>query len=55
MMPWQFRGLGAARRQYLYGANSYTDLGYPDWTAQDLAKWHNSFVFSLAGTEEKLR
>lgn len=55
LMPWPFRGLGAARRRILYGVDEYSKLGYTDWTGPDLAKWHNSFVYLLAGTEDTVR
>lgn len=48
MLPQSIRGLGAIHRRMKYGVDSYDELGYKDYTANDLAKWHNSLVNLIA-------
>lgn len=52
LVPVPFRGLGAYLRKRRYGVESYSDLGYSDFTGQDLARWHNCMVKLLAGEVE---
>jgi len=42
MMPVQFRGIGALHRRHLYQVEKYSDLGYKDYTGNDLTKWNNA-------------
>jgi hypothetical protein len=48
MLPLPIRGLGAIHRKLKYGIGSYDELGYTDYTAADLSKWHNALVNLLA-------
>lgn len=51
MVPVMFRGLGAYHRLIAYGVETYQDLGYADYTASDMARWHNRLVALLKGEE----
>ena len=41
MMPAPLRGLGAFHRSRLYGIEQYGELGYSDYTCQDMARDHD--------------
>jgi hypothetical protein len=47
MVPTPFQGLGAFQRMVRYGIKDYSELGYKDYTTQDLVKWHNAAVALL--------
>lgn len=47
MVPMPFRGIGALQRLRRYGARTFEDLGYTDYTARDLLRWHQSTVALL--------
>ena len=42
MTPVQFRGMGAFHRLHLYQVEKYSDLGYKNYTGNDLTKWNNA-------------
>jgi hypothetical protein len=49
LMPTIFKGIGAHRRLAAYDCSQYGELGYNDYTASDMAGWHNRFVELLTG------
>jgi hypothetical protein len=48
MMPLCLRGLGAIYRMQKYGVRTYDELGFKDYTAADLSRWHNALVNLVA-------
>ena len=40
LVPMPFQGIGAFHRLQRYGFDLYSDFGYTDLTATDLARWH---------------
>jgi hypothetical protein len=44
LFPYQMRIVGAVQRLARYEINRYSDLGYTDMTARDLARWHNDGI-----------
>lgn len=48
LMPQPYHGLGAANRKWFYEVDEYDELNYSDWTASDLADWHNSLIELLS-------
>jgi hypothetical protein len=50
MMPFAFHGLGAFLRMRHYSVSTYYDLGYTDYTADDLSRRHNALIELLSRT-----
>jgi hypothetical protein len=48
MVPMPFRGIGALQRLRRYRVRTYEKLGYTDYTARDLSRWHQSTVALLS-------
>lgn len=54
MMPAPLRGIGAFRRQVLYKAEDYRDLGFWDHTSKDLTREHNAAINAMECSESAL-